>query len=595
MADKTSLLGKQKRDLSYERETKWALKKHKERSEEKEVKARVELLETKSEANLIPVKDTVEGLDESPHFVEGVAERKKTLIVDNISVQAKIPDLINFFKDDGKVVRVRIFVNHKGLNLGFGSVEFASANEAKTALEKKNGEYLHGEKMTLGLAKTTPYPQRPRFCLERKVWYKDHFQRESFPVDKEEIPPRFFEAIAGREETIFVANLSPQTKMLHIIKFFRVVGKILSVRLIVDREGKHVGYGFLEFANAYDAKKVLEKKNGEYLDDHMIFLNGAKSAPCPPRPKYSLAEKLWYEDYLLRESFPLEEDEQESLPTEADETLEEHDETPNFFEAASNPSIRQKTLFIDNMSCQTKISDIINLFKDVGEVVHVRLIVTKMGELKGRGFVEFASAGEAKKAQEKKNGEYLCGNQITLCVAEKAPHLPPPKYCIDHKVWYEDYLRGESLLIEEEDAMEGLDDFYEEVSLRKKTLFISKLPVVCKIIRHIINFFYDVGEVGVRLIVDDMGKHVGCGFVTFASAIEAKKGLGLRKKIRGMACGFIYLDKLEIAPYPLRPKYNLAEKRWYEDYLPRERLYMEGTVRKRQFCGKKITFTEDDD
>ncbi|VFQ92216.1 unnamed protein product [Cuscuta campestris] len=247
------------------------------------------------------------------------------------------------------------------------------------------------------------------------------------------------------------------------------------------------------------------------------------------------------------------------------------------------------------MSCETKISDIINLFKDVGEVVHVRLIVTKMGELKGRGFVEFASADEAKKAQEKKNGEYLCGNQVTLCVAKIAPHLPPPKYCIDHKVWFEDYLQGENLLIEEDDAVEGLDYFYEEVSLRKKTLFISKLPAVCKIIRHISNFFYDVGEVSVRLIVDDLGKHVGCGFVTFASAIEAKKALGLRKKIRGMASGFIYLDKVEIAPYPVRPKYKLAEKRWYEDFLPQERLYMEGTVRKRQFCGKKITFTEDDD
>lgn len=39
-----------------------------------------------------------------------------------------------------------------------------------------------------------------------------------------------------------------------------------------------------------------------------------------------------------------------------------------------------------------------------------------------------------------------------------------------------------------------------------------------------IAFFGDVGEVvGVRLIVDECGRHVGCGFVEFASAKEAKK------------------------------------------------------------------------
>ncbi|VFQ92217.1 unnamed protein product [Cuscuta campestris] len=187
LAARTNFFGKRVRGAKSERESKQPPKKSKERSEDKEktlgfadnlvqeVKGGVELLETMSEANLVPVKDTMEGLDETPHFVEGVSERKKTLIVDNISAQAKIPELINFFKDDGEVVRVRIFVNRKGSNLGFGSVEFASANEAKTAQEKKNGEYLRGEKITLGLAKTTPYPQIPRFCIESKVWYKDCF------------------------------------------------------------------------------------------------------------------------------------------------------------------------------------------------------------------------------------------------------------------------------------------------------------------------------------------------------------------------------------------------------------------------------------
>ncbi|VFR00260.1 unnamed protein product [Cuscuta campestris] len=437
-AETTDLSGKRKREPKYERETDWTLKKPKERSEEDkdttqgladnllpEVEGRVELLETKSEANLIPVmfnSFSPYGLANTLGCqIQGAASRKKTLIIDNLSSQARIPNMqvaplissfvlgarfslltfyhpfysIKFFKDVGKVVNVRRIVNSIGKYLGSGSVEFASPNEAKKALEKKNGENLCGTNITLRLAKTTHNPQRP-------------------------------------------GNM-----------FFKDVGKVYSVRLIVNHEGKHVGCGFVDFASANSAKKALEKKNGEYLHAHKIFLDEAKTAPCSPRQKYSPVEKL----------------------------------------------------------C-------INFFRDVVEVVHVRLSVNRKGMLVGFGFVEFASADEAKKAQEKKNGENLCGKPITLSEVTVAPYPP--------KNMYEDYLRGESLLIEEDEAVEGLDEFVEEVSSRKRTLFVENLPPKCKI-RHIANFFHDFGEVSVRLLVDYQGKHLRCGFLKFASDIEAKK------------------------------------------------------------------------
>jgi polyadenylate-binding protein len=54
---------------------------------------------------------------------------------------------------------------------------------------------------------------------------------------------------------------------------------------MVNHEGKHVGYGFVEFASADETKKALENKNGEYLHDHKIFIDVAKTAPYPPGPK----------------------------------------------------------------------------------------------------------------------------------------------------------------------------------------------------------------------------------------------------------------------------------------------------------------------
>ncbi|VVB09768.1 unnamed protein product [Arabis nemorensis] len=424
---------------------------------------------------------------------------------------------IDFFKNVGKVVRVQFIVNHEGKHAGYGFVQFASSNQAKKALQKKNGEFLHDHKIVL--RKTIKIAPPPKY-------EEDYIGRESLLIEEDE-------AVEGLDETLEY-SLSPIS--LPKLKYYIYAGEVVRVRLIVNQEGKHVGYGFVEFASAKEAMKALQTKNGEYLHDHKIFLDVAKTAPYPPRPNY--------EDYIRRESFLIKED----------ETVEGLDETPDFVEVVA---VRKKTLYVANLPCEMEISDIINFFKDVGEVVHVRRLLTSKGKYAGFGFVEFASAKEAKKALRKKNGEYLHDHKIKLEKANKI--APPPKY--------EDYLRREGLLIKEDEAVEGLDethDFVEAGSVRKRTLFVTNLPYNTEI-SNIIHFFKDVGEVvHIRLIVNDMEFHEGCCFVEFASANEAEKALEKKNCKRNRK---IFLDVTKTAPYPLQPK--------YEDYLPRESLLIE--------------------
>ncbi|VVB06413.1 unnamed protein product [Arabis nemorensis] len=399
------------------------------------------------------------------------------------------------------------------------------------ALEKKKGEYLHGREIHLVAIKEVP-SSLPKSNVKSLHLIEDYFRRGSLLMEEDE-------AVEGLDGTPqFLESFSLWTcANTHgcFIQGVLNVGEVVSVRLIVNHECKHVGYGFVEFASANEAKKALEKKNGEYLQDHKIFLYVPKKDSYPPRAKYNLVEKLCYEEYLRRQNLVIEED----------ETVEE---TPDFLEAVA---VREKSLFVSHLSSEAEISDIIHFFKDVGEVVHVRLIVDNIGKHVGDGFVEFASVNEAKKALEKKNGEYLLDHQIFLDVAKKAPYPPQPKY--------EDYLRQENLLIEEDEAVEGLyeiPDFVEEVAAREKTIFVDYIPYETKIL-NIVEFFKSAGQVvRLRLIVDHMGERVGCGFVEFASANEAKKALEKKN-------GFEFsLDVVERAPYPLRPKYSLAEKLW---------------------------------
>ncbi|KAG2285406.1 hypothetical protein Bca52824_045010 [Brassica carinata] len=197
----------------------------------------------------------------------------------------------------------------------------------------------------------------------------------------------------------------------------------------------------------------------------------------------------------------------------------------------------------------------------------------------GDGYVEFASSKEAEQALQKK---YLHDRRIFPFLAERFPYLRFPMY--------EDYLARENRLIQEDEAVEeGFDetcDFAEEVALRKNRIFVYNLPP--RIRKNNLIFYYkDVGEVRrVRLVVNREGEHVGCAFVEFSSAEEAKKALVHESKTL-----IILSDVVEMAPYPIRPKneeylepLSLPIK---EDYLGKQEVT-------KLFCGKKKTFSEDD-
>ncbi|KFK35293.1 hypothetical protein AALP_AA5G265900 [Arabis alpina] len=546
-AAKVTYLGKRKSEGDLEPIP--ILRRHKETSEEKAAVVTKKTLLSASLSNHTKIsQDDLEPKPLLRRHKETSEEKEvvvttKTLFIAKLYDHIEISDIIDFFKDVVQLVRIRLVVNLKCISRRYGYVEFVSAKEAKKALEMKNGVDLRGVKIYLKVLEKAPFPPRTQYCLDHKVCYEDYFRRESLLMEEDE-------AVEGLDETpegvLFVANLSPQTKISHIKEFFSSVGEVVSVRLVVNHESKHVGYAFVEFASADEAKKALETKNCVYLHDHKIFLEVAKKVPYPPQSKYNLAEKLCYEDYIRRQNPVIEED----------ETMEGLEETRSFVEVVA---VREKSLFVTRLSSQAEISDIIDFFKNVGEIVHVRLIVDNTGEHVGDGFIEFASANEAKMALEKKNAIHFLGRKIFLYVAKKAPCPPRPKYCIDHKVWYEDYLRRENLLIEEDEAVEGLDeipDFVEEVAAAKKTIFVFNIPYRIRVPK-IFHVFKRVGQiVRLRLIVDHNGEQVGCGFVEFASADEAEEALRKKNYLE------YSVDAVERAPYPLRPKYSLAEKLW---------------------------------
>ncbi|WZZ64430.1 hypothetical protein YC2023_075800 [Brassica napus] len=68
----------------------------------------------KPEDDLDTEPETIEGLDEDPDFVEEAAgPPNKKLFLEKLPSQTEISDVIDFFKDVGQVVGVRLMLNHK--------------------------------------------------------------------------------------------------------------------------------------------------------------------------------------------------------------------------------------------------------------------------------------------------------------------------------------------------------------------------------------------------------------------------------------------------------------------------------------------------
>ena len=100
--------------------------------------------------------------------------------------------------------------------------------------------------------------------------------------------------------------------------------------------------------------------------------------------------------------------------------------------------VKKKTILVGRLPTHAGIADIIDFFKDVGQVVRVQHIVKPWLKVNTRlSFVKFASSNEAEKAAQKLENSHIFGQIFA------SYRLPRPKYCKDHIVWNKDYISRE--------------------------------------------------------------------------------------------------------------------------------------------------------
>lgn len=77
---------------------------------------------------------------------------------------------------------------------------------------------------------------------------------------------------------LYVGNLSFDTSEQQLRDMFSAHGEVTSAALVMDREtGRPRGFGFVEFADASNARAAIEALNGTNVDGRDLTVNEAKA------------------------------------------------------------------------------------------------------------------------------------------------------------------------------------------------------------------------------------------------------------------------------------------------------------------------------
>ncbi|MFN7093726.1 MAG: RNA recognition motif domain-containing protein [Burkholderiales bacterium] len=78
------------------------------------------------------------------------------------------------------------------------------------------------------------------------------------------------------ENKLFVASLSFKIRDEELRDIFATIGEVLSAKVILDRDGRSKGFGFVEMASQEAAEQAIAKLNGSNQFGRDIVVNKQK-------------------------------------------------------------------------------------------------------------------------------------------------------------------------------------------------------------------------------------------------------------------------------------------------------------------------------
>ncbi|KAM3747477.1 hypothetical protein ACB098_05G038300 [Castanea mollissima] len=269
------------------------------------------------------------------------------LFVKNLPPSINSLQLHSLFSRFGTILSCKV-AEENGKSKGFGFVQFDTEESAMSALYA-----LHDT------------------VLDEKKLYVSKFMKKS-------------ERMAAQEElnftNLYVKNLSEDTTEELLRDQFSKFGKVSSVAIMKDNQGKSRGFGFVNFESSEDAKNAVGALNGAFIGSKYLFVGRAQ--------RKTEREELLKREYVERCNY-------------------------------TNEQLKASNLFVNNLSTSVDDNKLKEHFSTCGQLKSVKVMRLDNGISKGFGFVRFSNPEDAMKALHMLNGTTLEGKTLYVAVAQR--------------------------------------------------------------------------------------------------------------------------------------------------------------------------------
>lgn len=270
------------------------------------------------------------------------------IFIKNLDKAIEHKSLQETFSVFGNILSCKVATDASGQSKGYGFVQFEQEEAAQNAIEKLNG-----------------------MCLNDKPVYVGPFLRR---MERENTPDQ------AKFNNVFVKNLAESTTEDDLAKVFGNFGKMTSLIVMRERDGKSKCFGFVNFENPDDAARAVYELNGKKFD-----------------------EKEWYVGKAQKKS-----DREMELKGKLEPSNKENVE-----------KYQALNLFLKNLDDNIGDEKLKDLFSEFGTITSCKVMREPNGASRGSGFVAFSTAGEAATALSEMNGKLIGSKPLYVALAQR--------------------------------------------------------------------------------------------------------------------------------------------------------------------------------
>jgi polyadenylate-binding protein len=271
------------------------------------------------------------------------------IFIKNLDKSIDNKAMYDTFSAFGNILSCKVATDETSTSKGYGFVHFETEDAANQAIQKVNGMLLNGKKVYVG--KFIPRKEREKLMGEK----------------------------ARKFTNVFVKNFGEDLDEQKINDLFGQYGKITSVKVMSNEEGKPKGFGFVAFDDAEHAEKAVEELHNKEINGKVLYVGRA--------------QKKGERQMELKKKF-------EALKMER----------LNRYQGVN--------LYVKNLDDSIDDDRLRKEFAPFGTITSAK-VMTEEGRSKGFGFVCFSSPEEATKAVTEMNGRIVGSKPLYVALAQR--------------------------------------------------------------------------------------------------------------------------------------------------------------------------------